>query len=262
LGSNLLDQTIALLVIKVFHVEVARMNANAVPQAGLKAGFLLVPLAAAAVLLAGLGGTAAAAPPVGKDGQIHACYRVKGKPKGSLRVVPSAKKRCRRGERKVTWSVAGSAGQVGANGQSAGNGQSGQSGVDGSSGADGAPGTGEAALITKVASLSLRVEELENVLDGLDNTQLLNTVDAVKGLDNGVLTDAVEAVEGLTHSELNEAVKSLPAVESLCEQTPELAEQANLLGEVIGDLGLGGVLGGFLEIPTLPNELKLNEFGC
>ena len=67
------------------------------------------------MLLACFGAVATAAPPVGKDGQIHACYRVKGKPKGSLRVVPSAKKRCKRGERKVTWSVTGSTSQAGPN---------------------------------------------------------------------------------------------------------------------------------------------------
>jgi hypothetical protein len=71
-----------------------------------------------AMLLASFAATAAAVPPVGQDGQIHACYRVKGKPKGGPRVVSSAKKRCKSGERKVTWSVAGTGGQVGAGGQS------------------------------------------------------------------------------------------------------------------------------------------------
>jgi hypothetical protein len=42
--------------------------------------------------------------PGGKNGTIQACYRVKGKPKGALRVVP-AQQRCKRGERKVVWSA-------------------------------------------------------------------------------------------------------------------------------------------------------------
>lgn len=72
----------------------------------------LTSFAAAAILLACFAGSAAAQGPVGKDGQIHACYRVKGKPRGELRVVPSAQARCRRGERKTTWSVASSASPI------------------------------------------------------------------------------------------------------------------------------------------------------
>src|SRR6188768_2072389 len=84
----------------------------------------LASLAAGAMLLAYFIGNAAAQGPVGKDGQIHACYRVKGKPKGELRVVPSAKTHCRRGERKTTWSVTSSSSTAGG-----GQGAQGQSGA-------------------------------------------------------------------------------------------------------------------------------------
>lgn len=46
-----------------------------------------------------------AKPRIVKDGKIHACYKVKGKPRGALRVVKGRKGRCRRGERKVSWRV-------------------------------------------------------------------------------------------------------------------------------------------------------------
>jgi hypothetical protein len=267
------------------------MNPNAPPQASFKARFLLVPLAAAATLLACFGDAATAAAPVGKDGQIHACYRVRGKPKGNLRVVPSAKKRCKRGERKVTWSVVGSPGQSGANGQATGNGQ-GQSGTDGSAGANGSTGGGEAALMTKVAALNLKVESLEGVLDGItngdlqgalgtldgvDNVELSNAidtvkglssveldkaVDAVKGLTNGELSGAIAAVQGLDNTKLTEAVDSLPTVDLLCAQGTSLTEQVNKVGAGVGEislLGAGAIPGLGIKLPTLT---PLGTFGC
>ena len=107
------------------------MNKNAVTQFGVKARFLASALAAA-MLLVGLCGTSHAASPVGKDGTIHACYKVKGKPKGTLRVIPT-KARCKRGERKVVWNAASQSGQSGTSGQagSSGSGQQGQAGTDG-----------------------------------------------------------------------------------------------------------------------------------
>jgi hypothetical protein len=268
------------------------MNLNAAPQASLKTQFLLAALAVAAVLLTCFAAFASAAVSIGKDGQIHACYRVKGKPKGSLRVVPSAKKRCRRGERKVTWSVAGSPGQAGANGQSTGGGQQGQAGANGSSGANGASGGGEAALVSKVASLALKVESLEGLLNGvengdlqevmgtlngIDNVELSDTVDAVKGLTNVDLSKAVDAVEGLSHGELagavdavqgldntqlTEAVDSLPTVDLLCTQGASLTEQVNKVGAGVGEislLGAGAIPGLGIKLPTLT---PLQPFSC
>lgn len=216
------------------------MNKIAVPHARVKAPLAL--LAATAILLVVPVGTAGAAPAVGKDGKIHACYRVKGKPKGSLRVVPG-QKRCRRGERKVIWSAAGPSGQAGSTGQSG----SGGTGSQGQAGSDGSPGSNEATLKTDVAALSLKVDGLEGTLDGVTNGEL-----------NGV----VNTLDGLTKTELLETVDSLPVVDSLCQQNEELTEQVNLLQDVIGGLGLSPALEalGLLEIPTLPTEL--DPFVC
>ena len=83
---------------------------------------------------------------VGHDGKIHACYKVKGKPRGALRAVRGRAK-CRRGERKVAWPVRG-AGQTGA------------------SGAAGSPGSDAtiAALSERLDALTARVEKLEGIV--------------------------------------------------------------------------------------------------
>jgi hypothetical protein len=217
------------------------MNKNAVSQSGVKARFLVSALAAAMLLL-GLCSTSYAAPPVGKDGTIHACYKVKGKPKGTLRVV-GAKARCKRGERKVVWSAAGQNGSSGAAGQngSSGSGQSGQTGANGSSSPN------EVLLKTQIASLNVKIDGLEKILGGLTNGDLLGAVDTVKGL---------------TNTDLTETVDSLPLVSALCTQNEELGEQINLISGVVEGLGLSPALEalGLLVIPTLPADLP--PLGC
>lgn len=218
------------------------MNSNAVPQFGVKAGFLVSALAAA-MLLVGLCSTSFAASPVGKDGTIHACYKVKGKPKGTLRVV-GAQKRCKRGERKVVWSASGQGGQSGAAGQ---NGQGGSSGSQGQGGTDGTSSANEVALKTQIASLNVKIDGLEKILGGLTNGDLLGAVSTVKGLTNTNLTETVDA---------------LPLVSSLCDQNEEMAEQINLISGVVKNLGLSSALEalGLLVIPTLPTDLP--TLGC
>jgi len=217
------------------------MNKNAASKFGLKARFLVSALAAA-MLLVGLCGTSLAASPVGKDGAIHACYKVKGKPKGTLRVV-GAQKRCKRGERKVVWNAAGQGGQSGGAGQNgtSGSGQPGQAGTNGTSSPN------EVALKTEIASLNVKIEGLEKILGGLTNGDLLNVVSTVKGLTNTDLTETVDA---------------LPLVSSLCTQNEEMANQINLISGVVKGLGLSSALEalGLLVIPTLPADLP--TLGC
>jgi len=180
-------------------------------------------LASLALLFAGFCESASAKrhPLVGGDGQIHACYRVKGKPKGALRVVRSSRARCRRGERKVSWAAAAVAGAPGSEG------------TRGTAGADGAVGA-QASVSTK---LTEQVDSLSTRIDGLEST-----------------------LAGVTNADLLAAIDSLPAIDALCEQSEDLTEQVNLLQDVIGGLGLEGVLGGLLKIPTLPTELE--PFSC
>jgi hypothetical protein len=216
----------------------------------------MIGLAAAAMLLVGPAGTAGAAGPIGQDGTIHACYRVKGKPKGGLRVVPSAKKRCKHGERKVTWSVAGSAGQAGAGGQSTGNGQSGAGGQSGANGTNG----GEAALVSKIAALTLKVESLEGVLDGITHGDLAGVLGTLNGVNNAKLLGAVNAVQGLDNTKLTEAVDSLPVIDSLCTQTSSLTGGINSLGLGVKGISVLGLPGLSLDTSGLP--AAVSPFNC
>lgn len=187
----------------------------------------LASFAAAAMLLACLAGSAAAQGPVGKDGQIHACYRVKGKPKGELRVVPSAKTRCRRGERKTTWSVASSPGNP-ATGV-------GSQGAQGQSGANGSAGSDDAALKAQVGALTLKVQALEGIL---------------QGITNGDLTGMLATLNGVTNPELLNAIGSVPLVEEVCAQTEELTGRSNALLGLLDTLDALNVLSLPTALPT------------
>lgn len=203
------------------------MNANAVPQTqvslgrGLRLGLSFVAVAVGGLLFWGafLIGSASAAPP-GKGGQIQACYKVKGKPRGSMRVVPTNRK-CRRGERKLLWSTAATVGPQGAAGSQ------GSPGSGGGAGASGDAGASTAALETKIADLTFKVETLEGVLAGVTNAALLD------------------------------AIGSVPAVESLCTQASTLTGQTNSLLGSLGAIDLIGVipLGLGLDVPGLPAAL-------
>lgn len=181
---------------------------------------VMVGVAVFAILAA----SAAAASPIGQGGQVHACYQVKGKEKGSMRVV--AGKHCRPGERKLAWSLAGPQGMAGTQGTTGAQGLPGTAGAPGSRGPDGAagddgaagsPGGGLATLETKVSSLESEVTDL--------------TTD---------LTD----VEG--------------ALGDVCEQTEALNSQVNLVGAAIGDIEL---IGGLVSL-VLPEVDPLDAFVC
>src|ERR1700710_1425269 len=204
------------------------MNKNAVSKFGVKARFLVSALAGGMLLL-GLCGTAPASSPAGQDGAIHACYKVKGKPKGTLRVV-GAQKRCKRGERKVVWNAASQGGQSGTAGQngSSGSGQAGQTGADGSS-------PNEVALKTQVASLNVKIDGLEKVLEGITH---------------GDLTGVLSTLNGVTNPELQNAIGSVPLLEEVCGQTEELTGRSNSLLGLLDTLDALNVLSLPLALPT------------
>jgi len=243
----LLGKTLALLAWLASPGEVFGMTNYAVYRDPVNRRLASIALlVSAAMLLVGLGPDASARPLVGKDGKIHACYRVKGKPRGALRAMPGARSHCRRGERKVAWTVAGA---VGATGSSGSSGTQSAQGAQGSAGQAGSQGTVSSTLTEQIGSLSTRIANLEGTLAGIGHTDLTGMLDTLQGLDNEQLKDAVDV---------------LPAVESLCAQSKQLAEQVNLLQGVVGGLGLEPALEtiGLLEIPPLPAELKPEDFGC
>jgi len=221
------------------------MNYNAVPQVEVKGriGLALCALVAVVLMSAVFAGSAFAAP-IAKNGKVNACYKLKGKAKGAIRVVP-ANKKCRKGERKLAWGVAGPGS---ANGQAGPRGETGATGAAGAAGPAGAAATSnEGALQAKIAGLTLKIEGLEGTLAGVTNGDLLSTVDKL---------------DGITGLQLSETVGALPVVDTLCAQTSTLTGQTNLLRGVIGGLGLSPALEalGLLTIPALPATLP--AFSC
>lgn len=213
-------------------------------------------IATGILLLTGLGGSAIAGP-VNKDGKIYACYKVKGQPRGAMRVLFKGK-RCKRGERRVAWIADGPsvdnqrAGGAGADGQSGSGGQAGEAGASGST------------LSTEVAGLALRIDGLEGVLQGVENKELSTALSTVKGLSGVQLKEAVDAVDGITNAKLLEAVEAAPLVDEVCGQVSTLTSQSNLLGEeldslvgILDGVVLLGEIFGVLDVPE-----ALDPFAC
>jgi hypothetical protein len=121
-----------------------------------------------ALLLLALGalllptGSAAAASPIAKDGKIHACYKAKGKGKGTLRIVRSAKVKCPKKWKKVAWAATGIPGPAG---EAGARGETGATGATGGAGPQGLPGRNENVVVNeledKVTELLTRVKQLE-----------------------------------------------------------------------------------------------------
>jgi hypothetical protein len=178
---------------------------------------------------------ASAAGIVAKDGKIHACYKAKGKGKGTLRVVRNAKAKCPKKWKKASWYASGQAGPQGAAGAPGGNGES---GTNGGSGLPGTTGTVTVkALEDKVTELLTKVQSLETILKGIDNTQLK------------------EAIAGIAKTAALEA-----AVGSLCTQADALTDKSGELGTALG--GLSTVLDTLtvLALPGIPTALP--PFSC
>lgn len=129
----------------------------AVPTYPLALLLALAVLAAAALIL--LPSSASARPLVGKDGKIHACYKWKGKKKGAIRVVRSAKVRCKRKWKKVSWHARPAGAPVAV------------PGPPGPQGEKGLPGVVDTATVEqlegKISELVDRVETLEGMVGSL-----------------------------------------------------------------------------------------------
>lgn len=183
------------------------------------------------------GSSPASAGIVAKDGKIHACYKAKGKGKGTLRVVRSAKAKCPKKWKKVSWNASGPAGPQG---QAGAPGAPGETGTNGGSGLPGTTGTVTVkALEDKVTELLTKVQSLETILKGIDNAQLKEAIAAVADVK------ALEATVG-----------------SICSQGSALSSQLNSVESALGGLSLNTVLttlGGALNIPGLPGP---GSFSC
>jgi hypothetical protein len=188
-------------------------------------GALAVLCALGALLLAA---TPASAGIVAKDGRIHACYKAKGKGKGTLRVVRSGKVRCPKKWKKVSWSVRGPSGSQGEAGAPGGNGES------GGNGSTGLPGTTGTVVVKqledKVTELLNRVKSLEAILKGINNQQL------------------------------QEAIAAVPVVQALCGQATALNQKTGELGTALGELSAVVDPLTLLGLPAIPTALP--SFSC
>lgn len=193
-------------------------------------------LALAALLCLLVAAPASGGSLVGKDGKVYACYKTKGKAKGSVRLV-AKKAKCRKGEKKVAWSAVGRGGAAGSPGEN---------GSGGGPGEGGAPGS--AGLEKQVTNLQGKVESLESKL---------------KGITNLALSEVISKLQGISPTQLQEAIKSVANVSvlnakvgELCAQTSKLTGQTNALGAVLSGVE---VLGKLL-FPSVPAALP--AFGC
>jgi len=178
---------------------------------------------------------ASAAGIVAKDGKIHACYKAKGKGKGTLRVVRSAKAKCPKKWKKASWYASGPAGSQG---QAGSPGNPGETGTNGGSGLPGTTGTVTVkGLEDKVTELLTKVQSLETILKGIDNTQLK------------------EAIAGIAKTAALES-----AVGSLCTQTKALTSKSGELGTALGGLSTVVDTLTLMGLPSIPTALS--PFSC
>jgi hypothetical protein len=207
---------------------------------GSRIGTLTLALLAAAALCAAVIAGGASGALVGKNGRVYACYKAKGKHKGAVRLV-AKKAKCHKGEKKVSWSVAGQSGQSGENGQN------GENGSNGEGGAGGEKATPTQGLEKQVQSLTDKLTSLESVL---------------KGINPGDLTGMLSKLQGISPTQLQEAVASVTKVNALCSQTSKLTGQSNALGEALGGLGLLGNLPPLELTKAVPIPTPLSTFAC
>lgn len=198
------------------------------------AGLGALVLAVALCLLVAM--PASAGRLVGKDGKVYACYKTRGKAKGSVRLV-AKKAKCHKGERKISWNATGPSGAAGENGEGGANGGAGEGGP-----------AGIAGLERQVGSLQNKVESLESKLKGITNAALGEVISKLQGISGKQLQEAIGAVANVN------ALTS--KVNDLCAQATKLTSQSNALGAVLSGVEvLGKVL-----FPSLPASLP--AFSC
>ncbi|HEX5608994.1 MAG TPA: hypothetical protein VFX45_02755 [Solirubrobacterales bacterium] len=191
----------------------------------------IVLLTAAALLLGLFAESAPAAQIVGSDGKVYACYKAKGKRKGSVRLV-AKNGRCKKGERKASWSATGTPGAPG---------QGGAAGAPSSAGTGGEGGAGGGASTPAVVALESKVLDLNVKLDALENI--------LEGVNKEVLGKALDTVKGITNAQLLGAIGSVPFVSDICTQANKAAGTINSI------TGLLGIVTNIIPLGTLPTAV-------
>lgn len=219
---------------------------------------LVLALATTFAVVAIAAPAASAATPIGSDGQIHACYKAKGKGKGTVRLVAPGKAcKAKKGEKPIAWSAGGAT----ASGVTPEQMfamldliQKQQKQIDALSGQVG-------GLDDLLGGLTGEVGGLQDLIDGL--TGDLGDLDSVLGTLTGRVGGLEGILAGITNGDLTSLLDTLPVVSDLCSQLSQVTGQANSLLTVLDGLGLNGVLtalGGLLNVPALPDAL--DPFSC
>lgn len=125
-------------------------------------------------------------------GTITACQKARGAAKGRLRVVPSGA-RCRRGEKRLAWAVAGPAGPAGAPGEPGAAGAPGAPGPKGDTGTPDPSGFySKAESDARYLAATGKAADAE-LLDGLDAGQFVAGAGSVHGTSGFVNPGILDA---------------------------------------------------------------------
>jgi hypothetical protein len=184
----------------------------------------VLPLTLVAILCGGLllAPAQAGAFNPGAGGVFYACVKAKGKQKGTMRLVGAGKK-CKHGQRKVTWSGTGITGAPG------------ETGTSGGAGTPGSQGTTDSTLQPQIDTLTQQLTTVQSTLQ--------SQIDALTGQVNTLTTTTTSL--GLRLS-------------SACTQLSALTGRSDALRTAIAGLGVNNaltLLGGALSIPALPAAL-------
>jgi hypothetical protein len=199
---------------------------------------VIATTATLSVFLLSMANTTSAAKPLGKNGEIHACFKAKGKNKGALRVV-AAKRACRkmRGWRALSWSAKGPSGQD-AQSNHGQQGPQGSPGPEGKAGQPGAAGQVEQSLLETIQNQSAQINALTAQV-----TDLSGKVLSLEGSLSG-LTGDLDNLEG--------------TVGDAGDQLELLTDQSNdILNSLLGSSV--AILGNLLNVPSPPDELAAFE---
>lgn len=198
----------------------------------LRIGLITVVAALSALVLSLVAVGTASAQSFGKDGAIHACYKAKGKNRGALRLVPSARS-CRklRGFRAVSWSAAAGGGAAQNDLQTAtGGGERGPAGPQGNAESEGKQGS---------QGLSGEVEQ-----------SLIETVqNQTQQIDN--LTKEVTDLGGEVLDLKDTVGETCDQLETVTKQSDEILD--SLLGTTVA------IVGTLLNVPSPPDPLGTFE---
>jgi len=245
-----------------------------------RATFLTTLMAIVAVLIASIGLSEHEAQAAKKkQGVITACVAKKGPSKGLMRL--SKKPKCKRGEKKISFSKSGPAGAAGLQGP-AGIGEQGPAGPQGPAGsagpigpqgvagAQGPSGTGGGsvdlsqlqaqvdALDDQVGNILPRLDQLEAGLAALDD-QVGDLTPRVDQLEDGV--SQLEDGLGVLEDQVGDLA---PAVTALCAQAAAGVTQSNEIRSAVAGLGLPGALAAVHGALTMASPLPgpLASFNC